>query len=156
MTLLAADMVTVQLPVPVQSPLQPAKLLPASMMALNVTEAPLVKLAEQIEPQLIPEGELVTVPAPVPDLPTVRMGVTVLRLKVAVTLLAADMVTVQLPVPVQSPLQPAKLLPASVIAVNVTEAPLVKLAEQVEPQLIPEGELVTVPLPVPDLPTVRA
>jgi hypothetical protein len=50
-------------------------------------------------------------------------------------------------VPLQAPLQPLKLEPAIGVAVKVTWVPLTKLALQVAPQLIPEGELVTVPLP---------
>ena len=57
--------------------------------------------------------------------------------KVAMTLRAWDMVTVQVPVPEQ----PAPLQPPNV--------EYVKFAVQVEPQSIPVGALVTVPVPVP-------
>ena len=102
---------------------------------------------------MIPAGVLVTVPLPVPVSVTVRMKVGV---KVAVTAVAAETVTVQGPVPAQPPpLQPVKEEPAAGAAASVMAVPLVKLAEQVAPQLIPAGELVTVPLPVPDGVTVR-
>ena len=55
-----------------------------------------------------------------------------------------------------SPLQPAKIDPAAAVAVRATALPLLKVAEQVLPQLIPAGELVTVPLPVPALIIERA
>lgn len=61
----------------------------------------------------------------------------------------AFMVTVQVPVPVQSPLQPEKVDPADGVAVRVTTVLSAKLNEHVAPQLIPGGLLVTVPLPVP-------
>ena len=48
-----------------------------------------------------------------------------------------------------SPLQPAKVEPASGVAVRVTTVFSAKLALHVSPQLIPAGALVTVPLPVP-------
>src|SRR5205823_13880690 len=121
---------------------------------LSVMVVPLVKLAEQVTPQLIPAGELVTVPLPVPALLTVsaKLG----RLKVAVTVVAAMTVTVQAPVPEHPPpLQPVKVEPAAAVAVSVTAVPLVKLAEQVAPQVMPAGVLVAVPLPVPALETVR-
>ena len=51
--------------------------------------------------------------------------------------------------------QPVKLEPVSAVAVRVTEVPAVYDSVQSEPQLMPDGELVTVPLPVPDLVTVR-
>src|SRR5439155_18551266 len=106
-------------------------------------------------PQLIPAGELVTVPLPVPALLTVSAKVG--RAKVAVTVVAALRVTVQAPVPEQPPpLQPVKVEPAAGVAVSVTAVPLVKLAAQVAPQVIPAGLLVTVPVPVPALETVRA
>src|SRR5438552_10027421 len=75
--------------------------------------------------------------------------------KVAVTVVAAESVTTHVPVPLQPPpLQPVKVEPAAGVAVSVTAVPLAKLAEQVAPQVIPAGELVTVPLPVPDLENV--
>ncbi|GIX32855.1 MAG: hypothetical protein KatS3mg125_0811 [Lysobacterales bacterium] len=76
-------------------------------------------------------------------------------LNVAVTVWLVLIVTEQEPVPEHPPpLHPAKVEPESGVAVNVTVEPWLKLAEQVEPQLIPEGLLVTVPLPVPALFTV--
>ena len=46
-------------------------------------------------------------------------------MKLAVTLLAASMLTVQVLVPLQAPLQPVKVEPLAVVAMRVTEAPLV-------------------------------
>ena len=72
-------------------------------------------------------------------------------------MVAAETVTAQVPVPEQPPLlQPVNVDPAAGAAARVTVVPLVKLAAQVAPQLIPAGELVTVPLPVPDGVTVSA
>ena len=65
-------------------------------------------------------------------------------LKVAVHVLLASMVTAPLAQPV--PLQPAKVEPAEAVAIKVTRVPLLKVAEQVLPQLMPVGVLVTVPL----------
>jgi hypothetical protein len=75
--------------------------------------------------------------------------------KVAETFFAASIVTTQLPVPVHAPDQPVKAEPAEGAAESVTAVPDSKLAEQVAPQLIaPDGTVeVTVPLPVPALPT---
>ena len=56
-------------------------------------------------------------------------------------------VTVQPLVPPQAPLQPLKTQPLAGVSLSVTWEPLAKLALQVEPQLIPDGVLVTVPLP---------
>ncbi len=68
----------------------------------------------------------------------------------------AFIVTVQAPVPVQAPAHPenAELAPGA--GVRVTCAPDAKLASQVVPQLIPDGLLVTTPVPVPDCAIVRA
>src|SRR5207245_3234610 len=144
-----------QAPVPEQAPpVQPVKVEPAAGAAVSVTAVPLVKLAEQVAPQVMPAGELVMVPLPVPALETVR--VKVCRVKVAVTVVAAETVTVQAPVPEHPPpLQPPKIEPIAGAAVSVTAVPLGKLAEQVAPQLMPAGALVMVPLPVPALETVR-
>jgi len=76
-------------------------------------------------------------------------GVVVLELNTAPTLAAALIVTVQAPVPLQAPLQPAKVEPAPGAAVSVTTVAAAKLALQVAPQFNPIGELVTVPVPVP-------
>src|SRR5205823_3595817 len=141
-------------PVPEQPPpVQPLKVEPAAGIGVNVTAVPLVKLAEQVAPQLIPAGALVTVPLPVPAGVTVR--VKVCTVKVAVTVVAADSVTTHAPAPEQPPpLQPLKVEPAAGAAVSVTAVPLAKLAEQVAPQVMPAGLLVTVPAPVPALETV--
>ena len=53
----------------------------------------------------------------------------------------------------ESPLQLLNVEPEAAVAVKVITVLVVKLAEQVEPQLIPDGLLVTVPLPFPALVT---
>jgi hypothetical protein len=74
---------------------------------------------------------------------------------VAVTVVAALSVTVQVPVPEQPPpLQPLNVDPAAGAAVKVTPVPLANAAEHVAPQEMPAGLLVTVPLPVPVFETV--
>ena len=148
MTLRAADMDTVQDPVPLQAPPQPLKVASLPGTADNVTDVPGVKFAEHVEPQLIPDGELETVPLPLTDTLN-AWTVAVVSAKVAVADRAALMVTVQVPLPVQPLLQPEKDDPLLGVAVRTTVAPLAKLAEQVDPQLMPEGELVTVPPPTP-------
>lgn len=77
--------------------------------------------------------------------------------KLAVTDLAVLMVTTQVPIPVQlSPLQPLNLsLLEAGTAARVICVFSVKGLEQVVPQLIPAGVLVIVPLPAPDLDTLR-
>src|SRR2546428_3053263 len=93
-------------------------------------------------------GEVETWALPISAWVTVR--VKVWRVKVAVTVVAAEIVTVQVLVPEQPPpVQPPKIEPAAGVAVSVTAVPLVKLAAQVAPQVIPAGALGTVPLPVP-------
>jgi hypothetical protein len=68
-------------------------------------------------------------------------------LNVAVQVRATVMLTTPVLQPV--PLQPAKVEPEAGAGVKVTEVPLLNSAEQVLPQLMPAGLLVTVPLPVP-------
>ena len=115
-----------------------------------------MKLAEHVEGQLIPAGELLTAPVPVPASVTFRANCTAVLVKVAVTAWAWLIVTEQLPVPVQAPLQPANVDPDTGAAVRLTTVPLLKLAEHVEGQLIPAGELLTAPVPVPASVTFRA
>ena len=162
LTDVAAFNATVQVPVPEQPPpLQPVNVAVADGMAVNVTTVPAPKEVEQIAPQLMPAGELVTVPKPWPDRCAVstkdRDGdgdgdeVEVLGPKLALTDVAAFSATVQVPVPEQPPpLQPVNMAVADGVAVNVTTVPAPKALAQVAPQLIPAGELVTVPEPWPD------
>ena len=57
-------------------------------------------------------------------------------------------------VPVHAPDQLRKREPAAGVAVSVTVVPFEYVATQVGPQLMPAGELVTVPLPAPVFVTV--
>ena len=75
--------------------------------------------------------------------------------KLAVTEVAAVSVTWHVPVPEQPPPdQPPNFEPEPAEAVSVTDVPFANDAEQVEPQSIPAGELVTEPDPLPDVLTV--
>ena len=75
---------------------------------------------------------------------------------VAVTVVAALSVTVQVPVPEQPPpLQPEKVEPAAGVAVKVMAVPLANDAAHVVPHEMPAGLLLTVPLPAPVLATVN-
>jgi hypothetical protein len=150
-TVVAALSVTLQVPVLVQPPpLQPVKVEPAAGAAVKVTAVPLLNAAEHVAPQEMPAGALVTVPVPAPALLTV--SVKLCTAKVAVTVVAALSVTLQVPVPEQPPpLQPVKAEPVAGAAVKVTTVPLAKAAEHVAPHKIPAGLLVTVPVPVPAL-----
>src|SRR5439155_17705921 len=123
-TVVAAVGVTVQVPVPEQPPpLQPSNVDPLAALAVSVTPVPLGYDAAHVAPQSIPAGAEVTAPAPVPDLPTVRVNCCTLKL--AVTVVAAVGVTVQVPVPEQPPpLQPSNVEPALGVAVSVTAVPL--------------------------------
>ncbi|MBK1641100.1 hypothetical protein CKO12_04265 [Chromatium okenii] len=74
--------------------------------------------------------------------------------KLAVTVCAAFILTVQLSVPEQPPpLQPVNTELLSAVAERVM-LPF-NVAEQILPQLIPAGLLLTLPLPVPDVLTVN-
>jgi hypothetical protein len=154
-TVVAALSVTVQVPVPEQPPpLQPEKVEPATGVAVKMTAEPPANAAEHVAPQEMPAGLLVTVPEPAPDLLTV--SVKVCSANVAVTVVAALSVTVQVPVPEQPPpLQPEKVEPATGVAVKVTAVPLANAVEHVAPHEMPTGLLVTVPLPAPVLETVN-
>jgi hypothetical protein len=99
----------------------------------------------------------VTVPLPVPAFVTARVYVAgVLKVKVAVTLVAILTVITQVLVPLHAPPQPANVEPLAGVAVSVMLVPAVSVALQVLPQLIPPVLEVTVPVPVPALATVSA
>src|SRR2546422_6535357 len=96
----------------------------------------------------MPPGLLFTIPLPAPVFETV--SVKFCTAKVAVTVVAALRVTVQVPVPEHPPpLQPVKVEPAAGAAVKVTAVQLAYVAAQVAPHEIPAGALVTVPVPAP-------
>ena len=126
---------------------------PACGAAVRVTELPTWKLPLQVEPQLMPAGAEVTVPAPAPVLETVsvRMSMT----NVAVTFVGLlGMVTTHWPLPEQpAPDQPWNTHPVGALAVSVTLEATLKVLAHVAPQSIPAGDEVTVP--VPDFVTVR-
>lgn len=127
MTALAVDMVTVQLaPLPLQPPLQPAKVQPDDAVADRVTLVPPANIAVQAPtpvPQLMPAGVLTT--APDPDRYTDNLACDCVTLNVAVTLRAAVIDTEQvLADPAHEPPQPAKLEPADATADSVTVAPV--------------------------------
>jgi hypothetical protein len=75
-------------------------------------------------------------------------------LNVAVTEVLAVRFTVHVGVAVHAPDQPANTEPALGVAVSVTDVPLAKVALHVAPQLMPNGLLVMVPVPVPPPSTV--
>jgi hypothetical protein len=142
-TLAAAFMVTTQLPPPLQAPPQLVNFQPRAGAGVSVTKVPLTKLALQVAPQLMPAGELVTVPSPLSLTLSVKSC-----LNVAVTDCAEFIVTKQVPLPVQAPLQLLKTQPAAAAGVKVTWVPAVKRPLHVPGQSMPEGLLVTVPLPL--------
>ena len=90
---------------------------------------------------------MLTMPLPVPAKPTLRVAEA---LNIAVTDCTALTLTVHAPVPAQPPpLQPVNVEPEAGVAVRVTMVPEVNAWEQVGAQLIPAGELTTVPVPEP-------
>jgi hypothetical protein len=109
-----------------------------------------------VDPQLRPAGVLVTVPRPLPASCTVSCtGTAAALVKVAVTDVAAVGLTVHAAMPLHPPPDhPANTDPELGVAARLIEEPLAKLALHVEPQLIPAGVLVTVPVPLPALVTV--
>jgi len=146
---------TTHVPVPEQPPPdQPANEEPLEGDAVSVTEVLYAKVVKQVAPHEIPPGLDVTVPAPVPA--AVTESEYWLRLKAAVTPVAAVTETTHVPVPVHPPPdQPMNVEPVEVVAVSVTDVPLTKLDEQVVPQLMPVGADDTLPMPVPVRVTVR-
>jgi hypothetical protein len=121
-TVWSAFIVTLHEPVPLQPPpLQPVNVEPPVGAAVRATVLPLGKSAAQVDPQEMPLGLLVTVPVPVPDLLTVKWCVLGVAVNVADTL--AIPVTVQGPLPVQSPPQLANDEPAAAAAFKATEVP---------------------------------
>ena len=66
------------------------------------------------------------------------------------------MVTLQAPEPAQAPVQLLNNQPAAGVALRETTVPELYEAEHVTPQLIPEGDDVTVPEPETEVERVKA
>lgn len=119
-------------------------------VAVSVTDVPEASVVEQVEPQSMPAGLLVTLP---PEPACTERANDVAppppeAAKVAVTDRAWDIATLQDAAPVQAPVQPLNWKPVAACAVRVTVAVEAKFAEQVPAvQLMPAGLLVTVPEP---------
>lgn len=93
----------------------------------------------------MPAGVLVTLPFPLLDTVRAKDG----RLKLAVTNAGLAMLTEQgLLDPEQAPDQPINWEPLAGVAVRLTDVPGAKLVLQLVVHEIPEGALVTEPLPV--------
>jgi hypothetical protein len=159
-TAVAAVTVTTQVPVPEHPPpVQPVNVEPSAGNAVSVTTWALAKFAVHVVGQLIPTGALVTVPVPVP-ISLTESAKLFATLKVAVTVSDALIVTVQVGGFVcgfageQLSLKLVNAEPEPATAVSTTGLFPAKTAEQVVGQLIPAGELVTVPDPLTA--TVRA
>ncbi len=149
-TLRAWSIVTLQAPVPLQSPLQPVKVEFKPTLAVRSTEVPCANVSPHVPGQLIAPGLEVTRPLPFPA------GVTVssrcARSNCAFTVCAASIGTVQSPVSEQvGQSQPMNADVGSGAACRTTDVPWLKSNAHVAPQSTPkEGErLVTVPVPVP-------
>lgn len=138
-----------------RSPVQPEKCEPAAGITVKARTLPDVKDVLHVAPQSMPDGLLVTAPLPDPAMLMVSMWVGIAsRLKVAVQLRSADIVTLP-SMQSASPVQPAKVDPGIAVGVSVTAWPPANAVTQVKPQLMPFGTLVTLPLPVPALLTIR-
>lgn len=159
----AAVIDTVQtLPDTLVHPLQPEKSDAASGVAVRVTEvAGEVRGTWAVHPSVEPVVQAmpspVTVPAPAPDVLTVRRATA---WNAAVTVFTASIDTVQtFPDTVAHPVQPAKAEVASGVAVSVTDVAGVVLGTDavhpaVEPVVHEIPSPVTVPRPEPEVVTV--
>ena len=93
-------------------------------------------------------------PVPVPALETLRESAC--STNVALTVVAAFIVTAHVPVPLHPPPDhPAKMELLAEAAVSVTDVPCGYGSVQSLPQAMPAGEEVTVPAPVPSFATVN-
>jgi len=148
-------MVTIQVvAVPTHAPDQPPNAKPVPGAALSVTWLPVGKRPLQCFGQLIPAGLLVTspVPGPVKLMDSLTGGGPV---NDAFTNALALSVSVHGSVPKQAPDHPSNDVLAAGVAVSTTWVPGLNDAEHVPGQLIPAGELVTVPTPLPISETVN-
>ena len=146
-------MVTVQVTtVPAQAPPQPTNVAPVSGEAFSVTVAFAVTFAEQdVEPRPHVIDPPVTLPLPLTETLSRKPAPLVPPEKIAVTLLAWLIRTVQVvAVPPHAPVQPVKVAPVAGVASSVTDALAAKLAEQIvapRPQEIAPLPPLTAPFP---------
>jgi hypothetical protein len=154
-TVLSATMLMLQVaPDGESQPDQAPKAEPDVAIAVRATEAPEAYEALQEAPQLMPGGDDVTVPVPLPLFNTVRVWFDALN--VAVTVLSDVMLIVHVDADGESqPDQFTNVEPAAAAAVRATDVPEAYEALHEVPQLIPAGEEVTVPIPVPAFATLR-
>jgi hypothetical protein len=118
--------------VPEHAPPQPTNTIPGAGVSVSVTAAPFANVAEQVDPQLIPAGLLVTVP--LPESITVTVSAVV---KMPKTDCAALIVTEhELVEPAHTPLQDWNVDPDPAVPLSVTTAPCGNVAEHVGGQLI--------------------
>jgi hypothetical protein len=120
--------------------------------AVRMTWVPELKAALQAFVQSIPSGLLLTVPVPVPENPSDKLYVRMVKL--AVTVVLAARVTVQVPVPLQAPPHPLNIALPLGVAVSLTCVLGLKLPLHDAPQLIPAGLLVMLPLASPETLTI--
>jgi len=137
----------------VQEPalLQALKVEPDAGAAVSVTLVPVGMFAVHVAPQLMPAGDDVTVPVPVPVRLTVSADVGTV-VNAASTVVSAESVNVHVGLVVHAPalFQLVKVEPAAGVAVRVT-LPCGREAVHVAPQLMPAGDEVTEPVPLPVL-----
>src|SRR5579872_1983956 len=130
------DIVTVQGPVPLHAPLQPAKRDDESGAAVSVTTVPVsyddVHVPKPRTVQAMPAGALVTKPPPLPVVKTVSGNCW---MNVAVTDCALDIVTRHANEPVHAPLKTGRD-EESGAAVSATTVPESNAAEHVPGQLM--------------------
>jgi len=118
-------------------------------------EEPLTEQANEIAPVKPPCAVTVKVSVAWPPRPRLRLYAvgfnekSPVELNVAVTDSFAFAVATHVPVPEHAPPQPPKVEPGTGEAVKVTEVPLAKFAEQLLPQSMPAGLLMTLPTPLP-------
>ena len=141
-TVLSESIVTVIVEVPLAAPLQPTKELPDCANTDNVTTVPVSKVA--VPAPLIPAGELVTVPTPVPALTTVKLYLVGTLVSLIITeLLVASTVPLVLPERIEAVNVSAPSVVVSAVGVTEKEPTLLAIAN--DPELVPKSpELVIV------------
>ena len=149
-TVFAAFIATVHVPVPVHPPPdQPANVELALGVAVRVTDVPALYGSVQSVPHVMPAGDELTVPVPVPVSATVSAKVCTVNCADADAALDPAGMLHVVEAPLHAPLQPANVEFDAGDAVSVTAAVVLNEAEHVLPQEIPAGDELTVPDPDP-------